>query len=187
MTIPFRCASRYKQEMKCVCTVRSMVEFDIICLREQAHYRARRGEWIRLNSVVPHARLESLYGQSGFFDYFYRREIHFSTQPCYMSVPGIQAFSAISVIAEIGVDMSVFPPSKHLCSWAGLTPQNNESAGKKKTTRISRAGAYIKPLLVQCALGAVRTKHNPEIRNRYLSIKKRRGHKKAIIAMPGCC
>lgn len=46
-----------------------------------------------------------------------------------MSVPGIQAFSAISVIAEIGVDMSVFPSSKHLCSWAGLTPQNNESAG----------------------------------------------------------
>ena len=62
-----------------------------------------------------------------------------------MSVPGIQTFSAISVIAEIGVDMSVFPSSKHLCSWAGLTPQNNESAGKKKTTRISRAGAYNKP------------------------------------------
>ena len=100
-----------------------------------------------------------------------------------MSVPGIQTFSAISVIAEIGVHMSVFPSSKHLCSWAGLTPQNNESAGKKKTTRISRAGAYIKPLLVQCALCAIRAKRNPEIRNRYLSIKKRRGHKKAIIAI----
>lgn len=87
-----------------------------------------------------------------------------------MSVPGIQTFSAISVIAEIGVDMSVFPSSKHLCSWAGITPQNNESAGKKKTTRISRAGAYIKPLLVQCALCAIRAKRNPEIRNRYLSI-----------------
>ena len=60
-----------------------------------------------------------------------------------MSVPGIQTFSAISVIAEIGVDMSVFPSSKHLCSWAGLTPQNNESAGKKKTTRISRAGGLL--------------------------------------------
>ncbi len=51
-----------------------------------------------------------------------------------MSVPGIQAFSAISVIAEIGVDMSVFPSSKHLCSWAGLTSQNNESAGMLLTT-----------------------------------------------------
>ena len=100
-----------------------------------------------------------------------------------MSVPGIQTFSALSVIAEIGVDMTVFPSSKHLCSWAGLTPQNNESAGKKKTTRISRAGVYIKPLLVQCALCAIRAKKNPEIRNRYLSIKKRRGHKKAIIAI----
>ena len=100
-----------------------------------------------------------------------------------MTVPGIQSYSAIAIISEIGVDMSVFPTSKQLCSWAGLTPQNNESAGKKKTTRIGRAGAYIKPLLVQCALCAIRAKQNPEIRSRYLSLKKRRGHKKAIIAI----
>ena len=100
-----------------------------------------------------------------------------------MTVLGIQTFSAIGIISEIGVDMSVFPTSKHLCSWAGLTPQNNDSAGKKKTTRISRAGAYIKPLLVQCALGAIRKKSNPEIRKRYENLKKRRGHKKAIIAI----
>ena len=100
-----------------------------------------------------------------------------------MTVPGIQSFAAIGIISEIGVDMSVFPTSKHLCSWAGLTPQNNESAGKKKTTRIGRAGAYIKPLLVQCALNAIRAKKFPEIRNRYLTLKKRRGHKKAIIAI----
>lgn len=99
------------------------------------------------------------------------------------TVPGIQTFAAIGILSEIGADMSVFPTSKHLCSWAGLTPQNNESAGKKKTTRISRAGAYIKPLLVQCTLCAIRKKCNPEIRSRYLSIKKRRGHKKAIIAI----
>ena len=100
-----------------------------------------------------------------------------------MTVPGIQAYSAIGIISEIGVDMSVFPSSKHLCSWAGLTPQNNESAGKKKTTRISRAGAYIKPLLVQCALTVCKSSKHPEIKNRYLSLKKRRGHKKAIIAI----
>ena len=100
-----------------------------------------------------------------------------------MTAPGIQSFAAIGIISEIGVDMSVFPTSKHLCSWAGLTPQNNESAGKKKTTRISRAGAYIKPLLVQCAVCAIRTKQFPEVRNRYLALKKRRGHKKAIIAI----
>ena len=100
------------------------------------------------------------------------------------TVPGISTFSAISVIGEIGVDMSVFPTSKHLCSWAGLTPQNDQSAGKKKTTRISRAGAYIKPLLVQCALAAIKAKNkHPEIFNRYSALKKRRGHKKAIIAI----
>ena len=100
-----------------------------------------------------------------------------------LTVPGIQSFSAIAIIGEIGVDMSVFQTSRHLCSWAGLTPQNDQSAGKKKTTRISRAGAYIKPLLVQCALNAIRSKKNPEIANRYNVLRKRRGHKKAIIAI----
>ena len=100
-----------------------------------------------------------------------------------MTVPGIQRFSAISIISEIGSDMSVFPTAKHLCSWAGLVPQNDQSAGKKKTTRISRAGAYIKPLLVQCSLAALVSKKHPEIRERYTMLKKRRGHKKAIIAI----
>jgi len=100
-----------------------------------------------------------------------------------LTVPGIQSFAAVAIIGEIGVDMSVFETSRHLCSWAGLTPQNDQSAGKKKTTRISRAGAYIKPLLVQCALCAIRSKNHFEIANRYNSIKKRRGHKKAIIAI----
>jgi len=99
------------------------------------------------------------------------------------TVPGIQTFSAVAIIGEIGVDMSVFETSRHLCSWAGLAPQNDNSAGKKKTTRISRAGAYIKPILVQCANAAVRSKDHPEIANRYNAIKKRRGHKKAIIAI----
>jgi len=100
-----------------------------------------------------------------------------------MTVPGIQQLSAITIISEIGVDMSVFPTAKHLCSWAGLVPQNNESAGKKKSTRISRAGAYIKPLLVQCALSVCMSDKHPEIKSRYLALKKRRGHKKAIIAI----
>ncbi|MEG2106535.1 MAG: transposase, partial [Clostridia bacterium] len=100
------------------------------------------------------------------------------------TVPGIKnPLSAIAIISEIGVDMSVFMTAKHLCSWAGLTPQNNESAGKKKSVRISRAGAYLKPLLVQIANAVVKSDKHPEIKNRYLSIKKRRGHKRAIIAI----
>jgi len=99
------------------------------------------------------------------------------------TVPGIKTFSAIAIISEIGADMSVFPTAKQLCSWAGLTPQNNESAGKKKSVRISRAGVYIKPLLAQCANAVVSSEKHPEFRNRYLSIKRRRGHKRAIIAV----
>ena len=76
------------------------------------------------------------------------------------------------MISEIGVNMDVFPTAKHLCSWAGLTPTNNESAGKKKSVRISKAGCYIKPLLVQCATAVVKSEKHPEIRNRLSSIKK---------------
>lgn len=101
-----------------------------------------------------------------------------------LTVPSIKnVFSAIAIISEIGVNMDMFPTSKHLCSWAGLTPTSNESAGKKKSVRISRAGCYIKPLLVQCATAVVKSEKHPEIRNRYLRIKKRRGHKRAIIAI----
>jgi len=99
-----------------------------------------------------------------------------------MTVPGIASqFTAVRILAEIGVDMSVFETSKQLCSWAGLAPQNNESANKKKTTRISRAGAFLKPLLIQCALGAVRS--CAWLKDKYHALKKRRGHKKAIIAI----
>jgi transposase len=100
-----------------------------------------------------------------------------------LTVPGINYFSAVAIVAEIGVDMSVFPTAKHLSSWAGLAPQCNESGGKKKSSRVSKAGVYIKPLLVQCANAVVKSNKHPEIRNRYLAIRKRRGHKKAIIAI----
>ena len=98
--------------------------------------------------------------------------------------PGFKnPFSAIAIISEIGVDMSQFPTSQQLCSWAGLTPTNNESAGKKKSVRISKAGCYIKPLLVQLANSVIKSPKYPEYRETYLTLKKRRGHKRAIIAI----
>jgi len=101
-----------------------------------------------------------------------------------MSVPGISTpLTAIRILAEIGADMSVFETAKQLCSWAGVTPQNNESGGKKKTTRISRAGAYLKPLLVQIALNVGKSDKCPELKTKYQAIKKRRGGKKAVIAI----
>lgn len=99
------------------------------------------------------------------------------------TIPGITEKSAAYIIAETGVDMSVFKSSKRLCSWAGVTPQNNESAGKKRRVHISRAGVYLKPLLVQCANAAIKDKKNPYFKYKYDRIKKRRGHKRAIIAI----
>ena len=98
------------------------------------------------------------------------------------TIPGIKELAATTIVSEIGVDMSKFDSSKHLCSWAGLTPQNNESAGKKKSVRISKAGSYLKPILVQCALAALKEKDSP-FRAKYERIKRRRGHKRALIAI----
>lgn len=100
-----------------------------------------------------------------------------------LTVPGISEISAIFIIAEIGTNMNAFVSDKHLCSWAGLTPRCKESAGKKQSVRIIKAGQYIKPLLVECALCAIKDKSCPYIKARYESLKKRRGHKKAIIAI----
>ena len=101
-----------------------------------------------------------------------------------LTVPGIRdMMTAVRILAEIGADMTVFETSKQLCSWAGLTPQNQESAGKKKTTRIGRAGQYLKPLLVQIALAVSKSDKHVEIKSKYQSLKKRRGGKKATIAI----
>jgi len=101
------------------------------------------------------------------------------------SVPGFFAnpMTAIAIISEVGVDMSVFPTAKNLSSWAGCCPRNDSSGNKRKSTRISRAGVYLKPLLVQVANAIVKSDKYPEFRDRYRRIKSRRGHKKAIIAI----
>lgn len=101
------------------------------------------------------------------------------------TVPGFDnnPMTAISVIAEIGVDMSVFPTAKNLVSWAGCCPRNDQSGGHIKSTRISKAGACLKPLLVQVANAVIKSKDHPEFGERYRRIKARRGHKKAIIAV----
>lgn len=99
------------------------------------------------------------------------------------SLPGISLISSMIIFSEIGIDMSQWESAKELVSWAGLSPANNESANKKKSVRISKAGQYLKPILVQCALAAIRSKSEPYFRFKYNRIKKRRGHKKAIIAI----
>jgi transposase len=99
------------------------------------------------------------------------------------SVPGVDRRSAITILSETGTDMSLFGSSKRLCCWGGLTPGNNESAGKKKSVRINRAGVYLKPMLVQVAHAAVKDKKTPYYAIKYEQISKRRGKKRAIIAI----
>ena len=99
------------------------------------------------------------------------------------TIPGVKRNSAITIISEIGTDMSQFPSSKRLCCWAGLTPGSNESAGKKMSVRITRAGVYLKPALVQCAHAAVKSDKSPYYKKKYESLVKRRGKKRAIIAI----
>jgi transposase len=99
-----------------------------------------------------------------------------------MGVPGVKETAAPAIIAEIGVDMSIFPSAGHLLSWARIVPRLDESAGKKRSRRVKRGGAWLKPVLVQCARAAARTR-NSYYGAQYRRLKARVGDKKAIIAV----
>ena len=101
------------------------------------------------------------------------------------TVPGLDKdpMTAITILSEIGSDMSVFPTAKNLVSWAGCCPRNDMSAKHVKSTRIASAGSYLKPLLVQVANALIKSKNHPEFSERYRRIKSHRGHKKAMIAI----
>lgn len=98
------------------------------------------------------------------------------------TIPGVSDVVAQVIVAEIGADMSRFPTAGHLLSWAGLSPRNDESAGKRRSTRIRKSGTWLKTTLVTAAWTAVR-KHDSYLRSQFLRIKARRGAKKAIIAV----
>jgi len=99
------------------------------------------------------------------------------------TIPGIDRNSAIGILSEISNDMSQFKSHYRLTSWAGLTPGCNESAGKKKSVKISRAGVYLKPYLVEVAHAAVKDKTNSYYAKKFEKISKRRGKKRAYIAI----
>ena len=98
-------------------------------------------------------------------------------------MPGVDRKSAIIIISEIGTDMSQFSSHYRLTAWAGLAPGCNESAGKKKSVKISRAGVYLKPTLVEVAHAAVKDKDNAYYANKFNVISKRRGKKRTYIAI----
>jgi transposase len=98
------------------------------------------------------------------------------------TMPGISDIVAQVIVAEIGVDMSRFPSAAHLVSWAGLCPRNDESAGKRRSTRVRKSGNWLKTTLVTAAWAAAR-KNDSYLKAQFLRIKSRRGAKKAILAV----
>ncbi|MGH2668545.1 MAG: IS110 family transposase, partial [bacterium] len=98
------------------------------------------------------------------------------------TIPGVDKRTAQVLIAEIGVDMSRFPSSAHLASWAGMCPGNNESGGKRKTGRTRKGPKWLREALVESARAAARTK-NTYLAAHYQRIKRGRGGKKAAVAV----
>jgi transposase len=99
-----------------------------------------------------------------------------------MTMPGVSDVVAQVLVSEIGVDMSRFSTSGHLISWAGLCPRNDESAGKRRSTRLRQGAPWLKTTLVQAAWAAARCKQG-YLPAQFFRIKSRRGPKKAIMAV----
>jgi transposase len=98
------------------------------------------------------------------------------------TIPGVSSLAAEVMVSEIGIDMSRFKTDGHLISWAGLCPKNDESAGKRRSTRMKKGAPWLKTTLIQCAWAASRTKGS-YLQAQYLRIRSRRGPKKAIGAV----
>ena len=97
-------------------------------------------------------------------------------------IPGVDRIGAAVIIAELGVDMSVFPTVRHAAAWAGVCPGNNESAGKRKGTPGRKGNPHLTTALVQAAVGASRTK-NTYLKEKYWKLKARRGPMRAALAV----
>lgn len=98
------------------------------------------------------------------------------------TMPGVSDLTAQVMVAEIGVDMQRFPNAGHLISWAGLCPKNDESAGKRRSTRVRQGAPWLKTTLVTVAWGAVRVKGS-YLQAQFHRLRARRGAKKAIVAV----
>ena len=98
------------------------------------------------------------------------------------TIPGIGDLAARAIVAEIGTDMGRFPTAAHLVSWAGLCPRNDESAGKRRSTRLRKGAPWLKTTLVQCAWAASRKKDG-YLRAQFQRLRQRRGPKKAVCAV----
>ncbi|MFN3487321.1 MAG: transposase, partial [Planctomycetota bacterium] len=98
------------------------------------------------------------------------------------TIPGVKSKTSAVIVAEIGIDMKQFPSAKHLGSWAGLAPGNNESAGKHKRCGTKPGDKWLRASLVESANAAVK-KNDNRLAGLYYRLRSRLGHKKAIVAV----
>jgi transposase len=98
------------------------------------------------------------------------------------TIPGVSTLGAMIILSEIGRDMSRFPTAGHLLAWAGLCPGQNESAGKRKSSRLRKGAPWLKTLLVQCAWAASRKKDS-YYKAQFNRLRGKHGPKKAICAV----
>lgn len=97
------------------------------------------------------------------------------------TIPGIDRIGAISLVAETGGDMTRFPSAAHLCSWGGMCPGHEESAGKRRSGKTRKANRYLRSTLIQAGVAASHKKGSA-LQALYARVKRRRGHKKAVVA-----
>jgi len=99
-----------------------------------------------------------------------------------IQIPGVDRVGAAVIIAELGIDMTVFPTVRHAAAWAGVCPGNNESAGKRKGTPGRKGNPHLTTALVQAAVAASRTK-GTYLKEKYWRLKARRGPMRAALAI----
>jgi transposase len=154
----------------------------IPALRDALEGRIRRTHRILLRAILHHVEfleegIEELCSEIEAFSVPFSRQIQMLD-----SIPGVNRRTAEVIIAEIGVQMDHFPTAKHVASWAGICPGNNESAGKHFSGKTRKGSKWLRVGLVEAAEAAARTK-NTYFAAQYARIKGRRGHKKAVVAV----
>lgn len=171
-TDPARLAAAAKGRLKC--SPEELVE--ALRGRVTAHHRFLLGQHLQM--------VDSLQARIAAFDAEIERRLA-PFPPAVerlTAIPGVSAVAAQAIVAELGVDMTRFPTVEQLRSWAGLCPRLDESAGKRRSTRIRKGAPWLKAMLVQCAKAAARAK-GTYLQAQYHRLKSRRGGKKAAVAV----
>jgi transposase len=99
------------------------------------------------------------------------------------TIPGVAERTAEVIIAELGPDMERFPTHRHAASWAAVCPGHDESAGKRRSGKTRKGDSWLRTALIEAAQSAAGRTKDTYLHSQYLRVKRRRGHRKAIVAV----